>query len=90
VYQHVSLIFALVLAKVAHNWVLLRFKVALLFSGATWKDCGFVTNSGWEEGLGCQITQFVSYIIVTKDNETAFLAPWGMMDTKLLPATITM
>jgi hypothetical protein len=70
--------------------VLLRFSVVLLFCGETKEDSGFVVNRGREEGLGCEITLFVSYLIVTLDNETAFLAPQGMTDTILLSATVTM
>jgi hypothetical protein len=74
-----------------HNRVLLRFKVVLIFCRAAWKDFGFIMNCGWEEGLECQIAQFVSYLVVTQENETAFLASQDMTDTKLLPAaTITM
>ncbi len=67
-----------------------HFKVVLWVSGTTGKDFGFVTNHGLEEGLGCQVTQFVSYLIVAQDYKTTFLVTQGMQDTKLLPATITM
>jgi hypothetical protein len=64
-YQHVSSIFALVLAKVAKNRVIWRFKVVLRICGATGKDFGFVVNCGREESLGRQVTQLVLYLIVT-------------------------
>jgi hypothetical protein len=45
-YQHISSIFASVLAKVVCNWVIGRFEVVLLACGATGKDFGFVVNHG--------------------------------------------
>jgi hypothetical protein len=68
--QHVSSVFASVIVKVADNRVGLRFKVILLLCWATcWVDFGFLANHRWEEGLGLQVTQFILYLIVTRDHE---------------------
>jgi hypothetical protein len=45
-YQHISSIFALVLAKVANNRVLWCLRIVLLLCGTTGEDFGLVTNWG--------------------------------------------
>jgi hypothetical protein len=68
----------------------LVFKVILLLYGATWVDFGFVTNRRREEGLECQVTQFVSYLVMMQDHQSAFLPTKSMPDIELLSAAITM
>jgi hypothetical protein len=64
--QHVSLVFTLVLVKVADDQVCLVFKVVLLLCGATEVNFEFVAHCRWEEGLvGCQVTQFIFFLAVT-------------------------
>jgi hypothetical protein len=78
--------------KVVDDQVGLVFKITLLLCRATGVDFGFVANHRWEEGIGCQdeVTQFISYLIVTRDHESTFLAPKSMMDAELPSAAITM
>jgi hypothetical protein len=58
--------------------------------GVTGVDFGFVANCQGDEGLGGQITQFVSDVVMARDHETTFLVPKSMLDAKFLTAFITM
>jgi hypothetical protein len=42
-----------------------------------------------EKGLGSKVTQFISYLVVAKDNDTACFALKCMSNAKLLEAPIT-
>jgi hypothetical protein len=66
--------------EVVCDWAIWVSQSTHRLGGVTGVDFGFIANQQGDEGLGGQITQFVSDLVVSRDHESAFLAAQGMLD----------
>jgi hypothetical protein len=84
------MVFLDAVAKETFNRVVLAFLVFCPCCGVTVVDCWLVANGRGRKGLGSKVTQFVSYLVVTRYDKIACLALKCMADAELLQASIKM